>query len=78
MAGRWWMSRPGVDEREIALLPDGAIGEGASPDVRAWRLDGNTLILDGETCRLSRGEDGIWRGDMPWYRHVPVELVLIS
>jgi hypothetical protein len=81
MAGRWWMSRPGFDEREIALLPDGAIGEGASPDVRAWRLDGNALVLDGndgETCRLTRGEDGIWRGVMPWYRHVTVELVPIS
>lgn len=81
VAGRWWLSRPGVDERKIGLLSDGTVGDGTSPDVRAWRMEGEVLLLageDGETCRLTPGDDGVWRGDMPWYRHVPVELVPIA
>lgn len=80
MAGRWWFSRPGVDERIVDLLPGGTIGEGAASHLRAWRMDGDVLVLsggDGESCRLGADGDGVWRGDMPWYRHVPVELVPI-
>lgn len=79
--GRYRLDRPGVDECIIELRPDGSVGEGASADFRAWRLEDDLLILDGddgESCRLEPGVDDMWRGDMPWYRHVPVALVPIS
>lgn len=76
--GRYRLDRPGVDQRVVELRPDGVIGEGGSREFRRWRMADDRLALDsddGENCLLGRAAEGIWRGEMPWYRHVPVALV---
>ena len=69
-------------DRLIELLPNQQIGFGSSPRERTWRVipEGATSVLEilGEeyvTCRLTRQEDGVWRGRWLRYERTPVELI---
>jgi hypothetical protein len=83
-SGRFEYWRVGADVRVIELLPDGSI-RGAGALEQRWRLiaRGHTPILliageDGDTCWLTRRDDGVWRGR--WLRHerMPVELAPLA
>ncbi len=63
------LKRPGADEEEVHLLADGEIGTGRAHDRQYWYVvedngDFALVLHDGvrETHRLSRAEDGIWKG----------------
>jgi hypothetical protein len=63
----YWLR--GRDERVLALLPGGKIGEGRADWEERWRLEQaqgrSSLVIEGrrgDTCRLARGSDGVWRG----------------
>ena len=66
----------------LTLLPGGTIGDGRSEWEESWRLDeesGNRVLTIGgrvgDTCRLARGADGVWRGRWLQYEQMPVELM---
>lgn len=74
--------RLGVEERVMELEPNGHIGTGATQHERSWRIEQysatRTLTIagdEGDTCRLTVDNDGIWRGRCLWYQRVPVEMV---
>jgi hypothetical protein len=82
LRGRYYRYRPlGTDERVLALLPGGAIGDGRSEWEQTWRLeeqDGERVLViegrAGDTCRLIRDQDCAWRGRWLHHRQMPVEL----
>jgi hypothetical protein len=82
-AARWFRYvRLSHDEQMIELLPDQTIGHGKSRSERTWRVlaEGPTSILEilGNeyvTCRLTRHEDGVWRGRWLRFERYPVELI---
>jgi hypothetical protein len=70
------------DETMIELLPDQRIGRGSSRWERSWRVvpEGGASVLEifGDQFlmgRLSRYEDGVWRGRWLRYERFPVELI---
>jgi hypothetical protein len=80
---RYYLYRPlGRDERVLALLPGGKIGDGRTEWEERWRLDvesGDRVLTIGgrvgDTCRLALGADGVWRGRWLQYEQMPVELM---
>jgi Mannosyltransferase putative len=69
-------------DRLIEFLPDQRIGYGGSRRERMWRMipEGAASVLEilGEeciTCRLTRQQDGVWRGRWLRYERSPVELI---
>jgi len=80
---RWFRYvRVSHDERLIELLPDQRIGYGSSGTERRWRMvsEGGISVLEisGDTylmCRLTKHEDGVWRGRWLRYERMPVELI---
>jgi hypothetical protein len=80
---RWFRYvRPSNDEGLIEFLPDQRIGYGNSQRERIWRMvpEGAESVLEilGDeyvTCRLTRHEDGVWRGRWLRYERFPVELI---
>jgi hypothetical protein len=66
----------------LEFLPDQRIGYGNSDRERRWRVipEGPTSVLEifGDefvTCRLTRQEDGVWRGRWLRFERDPVELI---
>jgi hypothetical protein len=82
-AARWFRYvRVSDHERMLEFLPDERIGYGSSDRERRWRVfpEGATSVLEilGDefvTCRLTRHEDGVWRGHWLRYERNPVELI---
>jgi len=82
-AARWFRYvRISDHERMLEFLPDQRIGYGNSDREKMWRVipEGVTSVLEilGDkfvTCRLTRHEDGVWRGRWLRYERNPVELV---
>jgi hypothetical protein len=69
-------------EKLLELLPDQRIGQGSSPTERTWRMisEGGTSVLemlgdDYLMCRLTKHEDGVWRGGWLRYERMPMELI---
>jgi predicted SAM-dependent methyltransferase len=85
VAGRFFLYRRyGFDERLMHLQPGGLIGQGNAGREHRWELVIRPplpaqLILWGadgiETCRLSRADDGVWRG--AWARHEQMSVDLV-
>jgi hypothetical protein len=81
-AARWFRYvRVSHDERMLEFLRDQRIGYGSSRWERTWRVipEGATSVLEilGDEyvmCRLTRQEDGVWRGRWLRYERNPVEL----
>jgi hypothetical protein len=82
-AARWFRYvRVSHDEQMLEFRPDQRIGYGSSRWERTWRVipEGATSVLEilGDefvTCRLTRHEDGVWRGRWLRYERNPVELI---
>jgi hypothetical protein len=82
-AARWFRYvRVSDHERMLEFLPDQRIGYGSSDQERMWRVipQGATSVLEilgdmSVTCRLSRHDDGVWRGNWQRYERNPVELI---
>jgi hypothetical protein len=81
LAGRFRYRRVGHDERDLELLPGGAVGAGAGGRERRWSVflvEGEALLAlcgdDRPTCVLRRCPDGVWRGHWLEYERMPVEL----
>ena len=83
-AGARWFRyvRVSDHERMLEFLPDQRIGYGSSDQERMWRVipQGATSVLEilgdmSVTCRLSRHDDGVWRGNWQRYERNPVELI---
>jgi len=82
-AARWFRYvRVSSDERMMEFLPDQRIGYGSSDRERMWRVvpEGPASVLEilGDeflTCRLTRHQDGAWRGRWVRYERNPVELI---
>ncbi len=77
--------RPGIEWRDLELLPGGRIGEGARQMERFWRIeegDGDPrLILSGrmrETCLLRLQADGRWQGAWLEDERGPAELIPLA
>lgn len=81
--GRYKYVRVDHDEREIELLADGRIGQGAAACERTWKFlptpVGQALVIygdnGGDTCHLTAGEDGIFRGRWLSHERMPIELI---
>ncbi|MBS0207071.1 MAG: hypothetical protein JSS49_29695 [Planctomycetes bacterium] len=83
VSGRYIYRRKAYDEREMELLPDGRIGEGAAGCEQRWSLrfsDGAILIdisgKNGIICSASRIGDGFY-GQWTQFEKMPVELIRI-
>ena len=89
---RWFRyERLGADTRLLELRSGHRVGQGFSPDERAWYVEedaggstgaggpaGLRLVLAGDdrvTCRLAPGDDGTWRGTWQHPPRFEVELV---
>ena len=85
-AARWFRYvRISDHERLLEFLPGQAIGYGSSKREKTWRVipEGATSVLeilgdDFVTCRLTRHEDGVWRGRWLRFERTPVELIPCS
>lgn len=81
--GRYIYRRVGYDERNMELMPDGRIGEGAAGCERVWQVErtpgGSVLTIYGQhggpTCHLQRDSDGVYRGFWLAHEKMPVELM---
>lgn len=82
-ATRWFRYvRVSHEEKMIEFQPNQRIGYGSSRWERTWRVipEGPTSVLEilGDeyvTCRLTRHQDGVWRGRWLRYERNPVELI---
>ncbi len=82
-AARWFRYvRVSDHERLLEFLPNQRIGYGSSDRERRWRViqAGVASVLEilGDefvTCRLTRHEDGVWRGRWLIFERDPVELI---
>jgi hypothetical protein len=82
-AARWFRYvQLSGDERLLELRPDQRIGYGSADWERMWRVipEGPTSVLEilGDhcvTCRLTRHEDGVWRGRWLRFERYPAELI---
>lgn len=82
-AARWFRYvRVSHAEQMLEFLPNQRIGYGSSRWERTWRMmtEGPTSVLEilGDEyviCRLTRHEDGVWRGRWLLYERYPVELI---
>jgi SAM-dependent methyltransferase len=83
LGGRVWRyDRIGYDDRAMELRPDGTIGAGSGTVERYYfgvRRTGRTELVIGsvfeETCTLTEGSDGVWRGRWSDYEQMPVTLM---
>lgn len=84
--GKYLYRRVGHDERQMELLPNGKIGEGAGGCELAWKLErtpsGTVLSIyghhGGATCHLTRADDGIYRGKWLAHEQMPIELIRLA
>jgi hypothetical protein len=74
--------RRATDERDLVLLPDHAIGQGAAAAERTWHLEqdavGPALVISGDygpICRLRLDADDAWRGRWLQFEQMPIELI---
>ncbi|MDB5345228.1 MAG: hypothetical protein JWP89_3605 [Schlesneria sp.] len=80
--GRYTYDRVGYDQREVELLADGTIGEGAGDCEKVWSIEPTPIgevvtiygIHGGPTCHLSLNDDGVFRGRWLAYEKMPIEL----
>lgn len=81
--GKYIYHRVGHDQRQMELLPDGRIGEGAAGCERVWKIEqspvGPVVTIIGEhggaTCHLKLEADGILRGRWLNHERMPIELI---
>jgi hypothetical protein len=81
---RWRYVRVGHDERPLAFMIDGQIGEGRAACEESWRLsvEGETHVLhlvgrDGVTCELRRLDGSHWCGQWLIHEKMPVEIFAV-
>ena len=71
----------GNDNREMTFLPTGRIGVGTRENEIYWRVrqtNGHPVLhisSERNQFALERGEDGVWKGQWPWDKTLPVRLV---
>ena len=81
-AGPWRYRRHGHDDRPLAFLPCGGIGEGTDERERLWdvRAVGGRIFVEifahhEKTLAAELTPEGVWRGRWVVYEQMPVELV---
>ena len=83
--GRYLYRRVGYDEREMELLSNGKIGEGAAGCELIWKIErtpsGPVLTIygnhGGPTCNLTLSGDHVYRGRWLSHEKMPIELIPI-